>query len=327
MGAAVVVSHIDPRRLTAPRTATAIGLGTAALLVAVLTPLGTEIRGTQGWFHALGLSFQPAEVAKTTLVIVLASILSLRHRQRRNDRLVVSRFVAAIAVLLGFSTLVIASGETGSVFVYAALTVAMLLGARVPARLIALLAVSAIVALGLLVTSDRLASYQRDRIESFLDVDADPQGSGYNQRQSIAAIGSGGVSGKGLFSGPQTQLRYLPEQQTDFIFAVVGEELGFLGGVGVLVGQAAILFRVLALARPGPDPRGELICLGVFGLLAFQVVQNVGMNLRLLPVMGLPLPFVSYGGSSLLTSFIAVGLVQSVARRRLGAHHSPYRAR
>ncbi|MDH3682820.1 MAG: FtsW/RodA/SpoVE family cell cycle protein, partial [Acidimicrobiia bacterium] len=171
--------------------------------------------------------------------------------------------------------------------------------------------------------SDVLEPYQRERLEAFVDLDADPLGAGYNQRQSLTAIGSGGLSGKGLFNGPQTQLRYLPEQQTDFIFAVVGEELGFVGALAIVVLEGLILHRILAVAKTASDPFGSLVCAGIFSSLAFQVVQNVAMNLRLLPVTGIPLPFVSYGGSSLLASFAAVGIVQSVARHRMGNRAAP----
>ena len=161
-----------------------------------------------------------------------------------------------------------------------------------------------------------LEQTQKDRLTSFLNADADPRGIGYNQRQSVTAIGSGGFTGQGLFEGPQTQYGYLPEQQTDFIFATIGEELGFVGAVSLLLLEGFVLWRILVVAQETEDRFGALICVGVFTMLLFQIVQNTGMTVRLLPITGIPLPFVSYGGSALVTSLVAVGLVQSVAVHR-----------
>lgn len=219
-------------------------------------------------------------------------------------------------MVASLSGLVLAGGETGSVLVYLVAAVGVFVMAGVPKRVLALLFVAAVAAMAIIVSTDVLQPYQRDRLEAFVDLDADPLGAGYNQQQSVTAIGSGGIAGKGLFNGPQTQLRYLPEQQTDFIFAVVSEELGFVGAVAVILAQGLILWRILAVSRAADDPFGSLACIGIFCFLAFQVFQNVAMNLRLMPVTGIPLPFVSYGGSSLLAGFLAVGLVQSVARSR-----------
>lgn len=309
-----IVRRIDYRLLRA--SAPAMAAVTAAVLVVVLSPLGTEVRGTKGWLQAFGISVQPAEFAKITVVIGVAALLTSRRRIDDRGRFVAVRFVAAIAFVASIAGLVLAGGETGSVLVYLAIVVGMFLAGGVPTRLIALMVLSAGLGTAALLTSDLLEPYQRDRLEAFVDIDADPLGAGYNQRQSLTAIGSGGLGGKGLFNGPQTQLRYLPEQQTDFIFAVVSEELGFAGGLVVVLVEGLILARVLAVARSALDPFGALLCAGVFSFIAFHVVQNVAMNLRLLPVTGIPLPFVSYGGSSLVATFLAIGIVQSVAAHR-----------
>ncbi len=318
-----VLSHVDPRRLR--QAAVPVGAFTLVVLVAVLSSLGTEVRGTQGWFQLFGVSVQPAEFAKVSLVLAFGALLTSRRRINDRGRFVASRFMAALLTLGGFSALVLAGGETGSVLVYVASALGMFIVGGIPKRMIGLLLFSAAVGVALIWTSDVLEPYQRQRLEAFVDIDADPLGAGYNQRQSVTAIGSGGLSGKGLFNGPQTQLRYLPEQQTDFIFAVVSEELGFVGGLALVLAEGLILFRILAVSRVASDPFGVIVCSGVFCFLAIQVIQNVGMNLRLMPVTGIPLPFVSYGGSSLIAGFIALGLVRSVSRfggqGRVGERH------
>jgi rod shape determining protein RodA len=166
---------------------------------------------------------------------------------------------------------------------------------------------------GLAFSSGVLADYQVARFEAFLEPDLDPLGAGYNQRQALAAIGSGGLFGAGLFDGPQTQLGYVPDQHTDFIFAAIAEELGLLGAAGLLGLFATVLGLIWRVGRDCRDEWGRLLCAGVFTMLAFEVVQNLAMNLRLAPIAGIALPLVSYGGSSMLTSMLAIGLVQAVA--------------
>jgi rod shape determining protein RodA len=217
-----------------------------------------------------------------------------------------------------------AQGESGTVLVYCAIALGMMVAAGVQARYLVLLTVTGVVAIGLALSTGLLADYQVARFDAFLDPDLDPQGIGYNQQQALTAIGSGGLFGAGLFDGPQTQLGYLPDQHTDFIFAAVAEELGFAGAVLVLGLEAAILASIAAVGFETRDRFASLLCAGVFSLLAFQIVQNVAMNLRMMPITGISLPFVSYGGSSLLTSLLAVGIVQSVAVHRgfeRGAEH------
>jgi len=217
------------------------------------------------------------------------------------------------------TVLVLAQGESGTVLVYCAIALGMMTAAGVQARYLLLLAVSGVAVIGLALSAGVLAPYQVDRFEAFLDADLDPQGVGYNQQQALTAIGSGGLRGAGLFDGPQTQLGYLPDQHTDFIFSAVAEELGFVGAAVVLALEAAILGFVFLIGNDSRDRFGQLLCAGVFSFLAFQVFQNAAMNLRLMPITGISLPFVSYGGSSLLSSLLAIGLVQSVAVHR-GSH-------
>lgn len=331
------VAAVDYRRIQ--RWHRALLGGAVIGLVLVLTPLGTEVRGTKGWFRIGGLALQPSEFAKLALIVGLAIILqgSPRARTRPNagasglgqlqpsvvDRFVTtpgpSRFGLSVGLLGGLSVLVLAQGESGTVLVYCAVALGMMTAAGIRARFLLLLAASGVVVIGLALSTGVLAPYQVDRFEAFLDADLDPQGVGYNQQQALTAIGSGGLRGAGLFEGPQTQLGYLPDQHTDFIFAAVAEELGFAGALLVLALEGGILGFVFMIGNDSRDRFGQLLCAGVFSFLAFQVFQNVAMNLRLMPITGISLPFVSYGGSSLISSLVALGLVQSVAVHR-GSH-------
>ena len=276
------------------------------------------MRGTQGWFRFGGFALQPSEFAKLALIVSLAVVFqgSPRARALGTPRPGAAKFGLSVALLAVPTLLVLAQGESGTVLVYCAITLGMMTAAGVPARYLVLLAASGLLAISLALSAGVLAQYQVDRFEAFLDADLDPQGVGYNQQQAITAIGSGGFTGAGLFDGPQTQLGYLHDQHTDFIFAAVAEELGFFGAAALLALEAAILFFVYQVGQEARDRFARLLCAGVFAFLAFHVFQNVAMNLRLMPITGISLPFVSYGGSSLVTSLLAVGLVQSVAVHR-----------
>ncbi len=284
---------------------------TIAVLVAVLTPLGKEIKGTQAWFVIGPISVQPAEFAKLALVVTLAAIFT-----GRTGSIEPHRIAGGLGILGVLSVLVLAEGETGSVFVYCAITLGIFLAAGVPGRVMVLLLVSGIAVVTVAFQTGLMPTYARERLTAFVDEDADPRGAGYQQRQSVLTIGSGGIAGKGILEGPQTQAGFLPEQETDFIFSSWGEETGFIGTSTVLALEGFVLWRILRNARLARDGFGTLICVGVFVMLLFQVFQNAGMNLKLMPITGVPLPFVSYGGSSLLTSLLAIGLVQSVAIHR-----------
>lgn len=300
---------------------TALVLATLAALVLVLSPLGTTQRGTRGWVDIGPITIQPSEFAKLALIVGLAHILAGSARRRFKGvatagELEPQRITAALGLIGILAVLVLAGRETGSVLVYCFVGLGVFAMAGVPKRFVVMLIVSGITVFALAFTSGWLEDHQKDRLTSFFDADVDPRGIGYNQRQSVTAIGSGGFTGQGLFEGPQTQFGYLPEQQTDFIFATVGEELGFVGAIGLLALEGFVLWRILVVAQETEDRFGALICVGVFTMLLFQIVQNTGMTVRLLPITGIPLPFVSYGGSALVTSLMAVGLVQSVAAHR-----------
>ncbi len=310
----VVVASTDYRRL---RTLVPVGFGlTIVILFAVLGPFGSTVNGTRGWIRFGPFSVQPAEFAKLAVIAGLAAALSRpvgKRFERMGDPAKDPRRIMIALTLLGvIMTLVLAEGETGSVLVYCMVALAIFFIAGAPPRLLGLLIVSGVLAFVLAFSSGLLGDHVADRFTSFLDADADPRGAGYNQIQSVTAIGSGGLLGQGIFQGPQTQFGFLPEKQTDFIFAAVGEETGFLGVVVVLSLYGLLLKRTFLVARSASDRFGRLLAIGVFAMLLVQVVQNVGMTIRVLPITGIPLPLVSYGGSSLLTTLIALGLVQSV---------------
>ncbi len=311
-------ARLDYRKL---RPLVPIGFGlTVLVLLAVLGPFGTTVNGTRGWIRLGAFSIQPAEFAKLAVIASLAVALS-RPRGRRYDRMPdpatdPRRMMSALALLGLVMLLVLAEGETGSVLVYCMVAMAIFFIAGSSPRLLGLLVVSGVLAFVLAFSSGVMGDHVADRFTSFLDADADPRGAGYNQIQSVTAIGSGGLVGQGIFEGPQTQFGFLPEKQTDFIFAAVGEETGFVGVVVVLGLYGLLLRRVFRTAKVASDRFGRLLTVGVFAMILVQVVQNVGMTIRVLPITGIPLPLVSYGGSSLLTTLLGLGIVQSVARHR-----------
>ncbi len=287
-----------------------IGIITVVVLIAVLSPLGTEVRGTKGWFNVAGFSLQPAEFAKIPLIVLLAALFT-----GRTGNVEAPRIVASLGILGALAALVLLEGETGSVLVYCFIALGIFTVAGIPARVLTLLMVSGVAVFSLILSSNLLKEYQVARLTSFVDPNASAADS-YNQTQSVNTIGSGGLTGQGLFEGPQTQLGFVPEQETDFIFTVIAEELGFVGAAAVLLLEGLILIRIFRISQLARDGFGTLICMGVFSMLLIHIFQNVGMTLRLMPITGIPLPFVSYGGSSLITSLLCIGLVQSVSVHR-----------
>jgi rod shape determining protein RodA len=308
----VAVTLVDYRRL---RDVAWLPYAVTTLLLAlVISPLGSERRGTQAWFQIGAFQLQPAEVAKVTTILAVAALLAgfdvpLKARQ----------VGAALAVVGLPMAIILAQPDLGTALVFVAITIGMLLVGGARARhLVVLTAVGVIGVVGIL-TSDVLEDYQRDRLTNFLgDADADVQAEAYNLDQSKAAIASGSIDGKGLFEGTQTRLGFVPEQHTDFIFTAVGEELGFVGSATVLGLLALICVRVWRTAQIARDRLGMLICVGVLSMLVFQVFQNVGMAMGIMPITGIPLPFMSYGGSSVIASWLGIGLVLNVHMRRFG---------
>ncbi len=284
--------------------------GTIALLLFVISPLGSESKGAQAWFQLGGFQLQPSEFAKVVLITVLAAFCA------RQTRGLDSRHVAVVCGIAGLPvTLILLQPDLGTVLVFAVVTFMVLLVAGAPARSLAAIVGIAIVSAALVIQLGVLKQYQLDRLGAFLDPASNTQRAAYNLNQSKIAIGSGGVAGKGLFLGTQTNLRYVPEQHTDFIFTVVGEELGLLGSATLLTLFAVLMWRIWMTARDAADRFGTFICAGVLAMFVFQIFENVGMTMGIMPITGIPLPLVSYGGSAMLSCFAALGLVLNVRYR------------
>jgi rod shape determining protein RodA len=279
-------------------------------LLLVLTPIGDETAGAQRWISLFGFQFQPAEIAKLAVVAMLAAYLS-ELREVRLEHVWRAAGIAAAPMALIFL-----QPDVGTMMVFAAVLIAALVVAGARGRhiliLIGVAIFGGIIAFQLGIVKD----YQIARLRSFLDPAADPLVAGYNLQQAQIAIGSGGLFGRGYLNGTQTNLDFVPEQHTDFVFTVVGEELGFIGAIVLLALFAVLLWRGFRIALMSRDAFGTLLATGIVTMLAFQVVVNVGMTMGIMPVTGIPLPLVSYGGTSMLTNWAAVGLLLNVHMRR-----------
>lgn len=289
----------------------AVGLYAVAvvMLVAVLF-IGDSAYGSRRWFTFAGQQVQASEVAKLFVIVALARYLA--DRQTRIQEIQV--FLISLVLAAIPAALVLAEPDMGTAMVFGAVWVGMVLMAGVPPRHVLVLfglAVS-LIPFAMLVV---LGEYQRERIRLFFDPSSDPLGGGFNILQAETSIGSGGIFGKGLTHGPQTQLDFLQTSTTDYIFAVLGEELGLIGAVVLLALFTALLFRGIRAAALSRDQFGRLIATGVVIMILFQVFINIAVNIRLVPVTGIPLPFVSQGGSSLVMLFAALGLLEGIVIR------------
>ena len=287
------------------------GLGVFGLLFVLIPGVGSEVNGAKAWIRLpAGLQIQPAEIAKISIIIGIAMLLS--ERTHNNDApshqdVLKALGVAAIPILL-----ILAQPDMGTVLIISASVVTMLAVSGAPTRWVVGLILLALIGGFVAVKAGVISDYQVKRLQSFVDPNADSQGAGYQLRQARITVGSGGLIGTGLFNGPQTNGRFVPEQQTDFIFTVAGEELGFLGSGFIIFLLFLILMRAFAIARRSTDPYGMLVCTGVIAWFAFQIFENIGMTLGLMPMTGVPLPFMSYGGSSMFANLIGFGLLQNV---------------
>lgn len=307
IGMMFFVGTLDYRHFA--RMSTPLYFLTIAVLSFVLF-FGSEIRGTVGWFSVAGFQVQPVEFAKLVLVIFLASFISKKRSELGEwTRLIASLFLSALLILL-----VLEQPDLGSSLVLAFIWLSMILVSGIRWSHFLVLGALGLVLIG--TSWFFLADYQKARLETFLNPELDPQGSGYNVLQSMVAVGSGGLTGKGIGHGSQSQLNFLPEKHTDFIFAVISEELGLVGGGLIIFLYALLLYRIARIAEMARDNTGYLIAVGVLALFFIHILINLGMNMGFLPVTGLPAPFLSYGGSALLAFFIGLGLLLSVYRYR-----------
>jgi rod shape determining protein RodA len=307
MVALVVVASIDYRRLV--RMAPLLYLVGLGALVAVFL-IGRPVSGARRWLFVGPLSLQPSEVFKIGFILMMAWLLTSRWAQPINKTtLALAASLAAVPVVL-----ILKQPDLGTALLLCPVLIALLIAAGMPLRFLGGLVLSGLAAAPL--AWFVLKDYQRERILVFLDPVRDPLGSAYNVIQAKIAIGSGQLLGKGVAGATQSRLAFLPERHTDFIFAVFAETWGFVGCLVLLTCYAFVLLRGFDIAASTREPVGRLVALGVTAMVATQVLVNLGMVTGLLPVVGIPLPFMSYGGSSMLVSMMALGLLLSVRMRQ-----------
>ncbi|WP_328364511.1 rod shape-determining protein RodA [Streptomyces sp. NBC_00457] len=300
------------------RTAVPILYGLSVFLVLlVLTPLGATINGAHAWLVlGAGFSLQPSEFVKVTIILGMAMLLAARvdagDKQYPDHRTVLQALGLATVPIL----IVLLMPDLGSVMVMVIIVLGVLLASGASNRWVfGLLGVGVAGAIAVWQLGV-LDEYQINRFAAFANPELDPAGVGYNTNQARIAIGSGGLTGSGLFNGSQTTGQFVPEQQTDFVFTVAGEELGFVGGVVIIALLGVVLWRACRIARETTELYGTIVAAGIIAWFAFQSFENIGMTLGIMPVAGLPLPFVSYGGSSMFAVWVAVGLLQSIRVQR-----------
>lgn len=303
------------------RTYSGIIYGAIVGLLVLVFIIGQVLLGAQRWLPLGPFTLQPSELAKLALIIMLATLLS-----KKKDFGVDKRdFLIALGYTGLYLLLVFVQPDLGTALVFVAIMFGMMFAAGV--NLWALSGLSAAGVLGsvLAVKLNILQQYQVTRLLIFLNPQADPAGAGYNITQSKIAIGSGQLFGRGLFLGSQTRLNFIPHGYADFIFAVLSEQLGFLGGLVLIILFSLLLWWILKIAKDSRDLFGTLLCIGVFSSFLFQAFVNIGMNIGIMPVTGIPLPLISYGGSSFLATMMSLGLVLNVAMRKYGgvAERSP----
>jgi rod shape determining protein RodA len=293
------------------------GLGVLGLTFVLLPGVGSEVNGAKAWIPLPGgFQIQPAELAKISIIVGLSMLLSEHsHDSNEPSSRDVLRALGVAAIPMG---LILLQPDMGTVFIISASVVAIIGISGASLKWVAGLLLLAVLGGVVATQSGVISEYQVKRLQSFVDPTADSQGSGYQLKQARITVGSGGLFGTGLFNGPQTNGRFVPEQQTDFIFTVAGEELGFLGCGVIIILYLTILMRAFGIARRSADPYGRLVCTGVIAWFAFQTFENIGMTLGLMPMTGVPLPFMSYGGSSMFATLIGFGLLQNVHARHKG---------
>ena len=286
------------------------GVGILALIV-VLGPLGEEVNGARSWFRFGDFQLQPSEFHKLAVIVAVAAFLS-----RFEDHMSAPRVFFAVGIVAWPGLLVLLQPDVGTALIYVFIGFVLLLIGGIRFRQVVGIALIATTVVVLMVNSNMLKEYQTNRLRTFVDPTSDITEAAYQQRQAQIAIGNGGVNGTGYGEGSQTLSGLVPQQHTDFIFTVIGEEFGFVGSATTLGLYALLLLRILQAARLARDRFGALICSGVFAMILFQMFEAVGMTLGITPITGIPLPLVSYGGSSAIATLIGLGLVVNVRMRR-----------
>ena len=283
-------------------------LSIVVLVFVLIFGSGKEETGANSWVRFFGIGIQPSELVKIAFSVFFANKLSgVRKAGKLND---LKEILKLTTYFLGITVLVVLQNDTGTALVFTFMFASMLFTSGISIKYILWAFLLLVVVLP--ISWFLLASYQRNRILVFLNPSLDPNGAGYQVLQSRIAIGSGELFGRGFMQGPRNRLSLLPEKDTDFIFGVIGEEFGFLGSVIVCVLLFLLIFRIFTIAKHTSDDNARLICVGIGSMFLFHVSENICMSLGLLPVTGIPLPFLSYGGSSLVTSFLAIGIVLNI---------------
>jgi rod shape determining protein RodA len=297
------------------------GFGLLLLLLVMIPGVGKKVNGAQSWIGIGSFTFQPSELMKLILILILAKILSEKKGAPWSDLKTLGKIFAFFAT--PFSIIVL-QPDLGTAMILMAILASMLLVGGLDwkwfAGGIAVVAVAVGTVIILYTTHSPLLHlvlqpHQIERIQIFLDPASDPTGAGYQSTQAKIAIGSGMLEGKGFHHGTQAQGNWIPEPYNDFIFAVIGEEFGFIGGSVLMCAYLFLLYRLIQIAGRASHPFGVYIAAGIVGMFVFQIYQNIGMTLGLMPITGIPLPFISYGGSSIITQLMAVGFVLNVGMR------------
>ena len=305
-----VVSRLNYRWLRA-YTPVLYGASLFMLILPFVPGIGTSVAGARSWIDLpIGFTLQPSEFVKITLILMMSAVLS----EKRDAE--TAPGARDVLVALGLAALPIAivlvQNDTGTILIMASIAMAIVAVSGASTRLVLGLIGGGILSVLVAIQVGVLQDYQVARLTSFLDPTADAGSASFNANQARIAIGGGGLTGYGLFEGPQTQGKFVPVNESDFIFTVAGEELGFVGGALLIVLLGVILWRALHIALRADDLYGRLLATGVVAWLGFQMFENIGMSLGIMPITGIPLPFVSAGGTSMMATWVAVGLLENV---------------
>ena len=286
------------------------------ILIALIAVLFTEpINGATSWFNIGSASIQPAEFAKIICILMLALVITKIQKNGKDEISRIGKLLLILLVFLVPTLLIIKQPDYGTALAFIMALIFMLFVAGIKKRYIVTAILLVVIAVPLLYFFV-LPEHAKTRIDVYLNPDLDPRGAGYNIIQSKLAIGAGELFGMGLFKGNQTQLGFLYPKTTDFIFALIAEEMGFIIAAGVIILYVILITKAIFVAKTAKDDLGSYIAAGIAGVFFFHMVENIGMTMGLLPITGIPLPFVSYGGSSLLSNFIMIGLLLAISGRR-----------
>lgn len=286
------------------------------IIILLIGVLFTEpINGATSWFNIGGASIQPAEFAKIICILMLALVITKIQKNGKDEISRISRLLLVLLIFLVPTLLIIEQPDYGTALAFIMALIFMLFTAGIKKRYIITAILLVVITVPLLYFFV-LPEHAKTRIDVYLNPDLDPRGAGYNIIQSKLAIGAGELFGMGLFKGNQTQLGFLYPKTTDFIFALIAEEMGFIIAAGVIILYVILITKAIFVAKTAKDDLGSYIAAGIAGVFFFHMLENIGMTMGLLPITGIPLPFVSYGGSSLLSNFIMIGILLGISGRR-----------